>query len=216
MLLEVKNLYKKYDNDYVLKNISFNIEKGKFFSIVGKSGIGKSTIAKILIGIEKKDSGTILFEGKDLSQRKIEDIQMIFQDPYSSLNEKMTVYELLSEPLIVNSYKNINKKVNEMLEFINMSDFKNRYPNSLSGGQRQRIVVACALILKPKLVICDEPLSALDLSTQNQIVKLLQRFNKEYKTSFIFISHDTDLVEYLSDNIFYLGGKNYESKNKQS
>lgn len=211
MLLEVKNVSKKYNNRYILKDVSFSIKKGEFFSIVGKSGIGKSTLAKIIMGIISKDSGTILFEGKDISKRNITDIQMIFQDPYSSLNEAMTVYEIIAEPLIVNNIPDVEKKVFEMLELLGISQLKDKYPDNLSGGQRQRVVVGAAMITKPKLIICDEPLSALDLSIQNQIVKLLQFFKQKYNTSYIFISHDIELVTCISDKIYEIGGK-YDKK----
>lgn len=211
MLLEVKNVSKKYNDRYILKDVSFSIKKGEFFSIVGKSGIGKSTLAKIIMGIISKDSGTILFEGKDISKRNITDIQMIFQDPYSSLNEAMTVYEIIAEPLIVNNIPDVEKKVFEMLELLGISQLKDKYPDNLSGGQRQRVVVGAAMITKPKLIICDEPLSALDLSIQNQIVKLLQFFKQKYNTSYIFISHDIELVTCISDKIYEIGGK-YDKK----
>ncbi len=207
MLLEIKNLSKKFDNEYIFKNVSFSIEKGEIFSIIGKSGIGKSTIAEIIMGIEKKDNGEIIFEGKDISKRKITDIQMIFQDPYTSLNEAMTVTDILKEPLIVNNIENADEKVDNMLKILLLEDFKDKYPSDLSGGQRQRVVVGAAMISNPKLIICDEPLSALDLSTQEQIISLIKFFNKNFFTSFIFISHDINLVKHISDKIFTLDRK---------
>lgn len=208
MILEVKNISKKYDNENIFSNISFNVKKGEIFSIVGRSGIGKSTIAKIIIGIKKADSGSILFLSKPLEKRKISDIQMIFQDPYSALNESMTVYEILSEPLIVNGKKNINENVLQMLEFLKLTDFKDKYPYELSGGQRQRVIVGAAMILKPELVICDEPIASLDLTIQEQILDLIKFFNKKYGTTFIFISHDMQIVKHISNTIYYMEEKN--------
>ncbi len=208
MILEVKNISKKYDNENIFSNISFNVKKGEIFSIVGRSGIGKSTIAKIIMGIKKADSGSILFLSKPLEKRKISDIQMIFQDPYSALNESMTVYEILSEPLIVNGKKNINENVLQMLEFLKLTDFKDKYPYELSGGQRQRVIVGAAMILKPELVICDEPIASLDLTIQEQILDLIKFFNKKYGTTFIFISHDMQIVKHISNTIYYMEEKN--------
>ncbi len=208
MILEVKNISKKYDNENIFSNISFNVKKGEIFSIVGRSGIGKSTIAKIIMGIKKADSGSILFLSKPLKKRKISDIQMIFQDPYSALNESMTVYEILSEPLIVNGKKNINENVLQMLEFLKLTDFKDKYPYELSGGQRQRVIVGAAMILKPELVICDEPIASLDLTIQEQILDLIKFFNKKYGTTFIFISHDMQIVKHISNTIYYMEEKN--------
>ncbi|WP_082680482.1 ABC transporter ATP-binding protein [Oceanivirga salmonicida] len=204
MLLEIKNLSKKFNNEYIFENVSFNVKKGEIFSIIGKSGIGKSTIAKIIMGIEKKDGGEIIFENKDISERKIIDIQMIFQDPYTSLNEAITVENILKEPLIVNNIENIDEKVDDMLKILLLEDYKNKYPTDLSGGQRQRVVVGAAMISNPKLIICDEPLSALDLSTQEQIINLIKFFNKNFFTTFIFISHDINLVKHISDRVFTL------------
>ena len=202
MILKLENVSKKYNDKYIFSNISFEVKKGEIFAIIGKSGIGKSTLAKIIIGITKATTGNILFEGKDISKRKISDIQMIFQDPYGSLNEKMKVKDILKEPLIVNNEKNIDQKVDEMLSFLGMSDYKEKYPFELSGGQRQRVVVGAAMILKPKLVICDEPLASLDLTIQEQIIDLIKFFNKKYSTSYIFISHNLVTVNNISNNIF--------------
>ena len=133
---------------------------------------------------------------------------MIFQDPYSALNESMTVYEILSEPLIVNGKKNINENVLQMLEFLKLTDFKDKYPYELSGGQRQRVIVGAAMILKPELVICDEPIASLDLTIQEQILDLIKFFNKKYGTTFIFISHDMQIVKHISNTIYYMEEKN--------
>lgn len=216
MILKVENLSKEYvkgcffskEKKEVLKNISFEVKEGEIFSIIGQSGVGKSTIGKIILGIEKESSGKILFLGKKLVEREKRDIQMVFQDPYSSLNAAMKVKDILAEPLKANEEKNrneISKKVKDILEKVGLGEeFENKYPNELSGGQRQRIVIGCAMILKPKLVVCDEPVASLDLGVQKQILDLIKKFNKEYGTTFIFISHDLGVVYNISDRVMVL------------
>lgn len=216
MILKVENLSKEYvkgcffskEKKEVLKNISFEVKEGEIFSIIGQSGVGKSTIGKIILGIEKESPGKILFLGKKLVEREKRDIQMVFQDPYSSLNAAMKVKDILAEPLKANGEKNrneISKKVKDILEKVGLGEeFENKYPNELSGGQRQRIVIGCAMILKPKLVVCDEPVASLDLGVQKQILDLIKKFNKEYGTTFIFISHDLGVVYNISDRVMVL------------
>ena len=216
MILKVENLSKEYvkgcffskEKKEVLKNISFEVKEGDIFSIIGQSGVGKSTIGKIILGIEKESFGKILFLGKKLVEREKRDIQMVFQDPYSSLNAAMKVKDILAEPLKANGEKNrneISKKVKDILEKVGLGEeFENKYPNELSGGQRQRIVIGCAMILKPKLVVCDEPVASLDLGVQKQILDLIKKFNKEYGTTFIFISHDLGVVYNISDRVMVL------------
>lgn len=216
MILKVENLSKEYvkgcffskEKKEVLKNISFEVKEGEIFSIIGQSGVGKSTIGKIILGIEKESSEKILFLGKKLVEREKRDIQMVFQDPYSSLNAAMKVKDILAEPLKANGEKNrneISKKVKDILEKVGLGEeFENKYPNELSGGQRQRIVIGCAMILKPKLVVCDEPVASLDLGVQKQILDLIKKFNKEYGTTFIFISHDLGVVYNISDRVMVL------------
>ena len=216
MILKVENLSKEYvkgcffskEKKEVLKNISFEVKGGEIFSIIGQSGVGKSTIGKIILGIEKESFGKILFLGKKLVEREKRDIQMVFQDPYSSLNAAMKVKDILAEPLKANEEKNrneISKKVKDILEKVGLGEeFENKYPNELSGGQRQRIVIGCAMILKPKLVVCDEPVASLDLGVQKQILDLIKKFNKEYGTTFIFISHDLGVVYNISDRVMVL------------
>ena len=216
MILKVENLSKEYvkgcffskEKKEVLKNISFEVKEGEIFSIIGQSGVGKSTIGKIILGIEKESSGKILFLGKKLVEREKRDIQMVFQDPYSSLNAAMKVKDILAEPLKANGEKNrneISNKVKDILEKVGLGEeFENKYPNELSGGQRQRIVIGCAMILKPKLVVCDEPVASLDLGVQKQILDLIKKFNKEYGTTFIFISHDLGVVYNISDRVMVL------------
>lgn len=216
MILKVENLSKVYEKKsffskekkVVLKNISFQVKTGEIFSIIGQSGVGKSTIGKIILGIEKESSGQVTFLDKSLDKREKRDIQMIFQDPYSSLNPAMKIKDILAEPLKANGEKDkvvIKEKVQTILKEIDLSeDYLDKYPNELSGGQRQRVVIGCAMILKPKLVVCDEPVASLDLAIQKQILNLIKKFNREYRTTFIFISHDLGVVYNVSDRVMVL------------
>ena len=216
MFLQVKNLTKSYrigsffskEKKEILKNISFDVKEGEIFSIVGQSGAGKSTIGKILLGIEKEDSGEIVFLGRPLEKRKVQEIQMVFQDPYSSLNPAMKIGSILEEPLKVNGVKDKNerrRRVKAMLKEIGLDEnSEDKYPSELSGGQRQRVVIGAAMILNPKLVVCDEPVASLDLSIQNQILNLIRKFNREHRTTFIFISHDLGVVYNISDRVLLL------------
>lgn len=216
MFLQVKNLTKSYrigsffskEKKEILKNISFDVKEGEIFSIVGQSGAGKSTIGKILLGIEKEDSGEIVFLNRPLEKRKVQEIQMVFQDPYSSLNPAMKIGSILEEPLKVNDVKDKDerrRRVKAMLKEIGLDEnSEDKYPSELSGGQRQRVVIGAAMILNPKLVVCDEPVASLDLSIQNQILNLIRKFNREYRTTFIFISHDLGVVYNISDRVLLL------------
>lgn len=216
MFLQVKNLTKSYrigsffskEKKEILKNISFDVKEGEIFSIVGQSGAGKSTIGKILLGIEKEDSGEIVFLGRPLEKRKVQEIQMVFQDPYSSLNPAMKIGSILEESLKVNGVKDKDerrRRVKAMLKEIGLDEnSEDKYPSELSGGQRQRVVIGAAMILNPKLVVCDEPVASLDLSIQNQILNLIRKFNREYRTTFIFISHDLGVVYNISDRVLLL------------
>lgn len=171
MFLQVKNLTKSYrigsffskEKKEILKNISFDVKEGEIFSIVGQSGAGKSTIGKILLGIEKEDSGEIVFLGRPLEKRKVQEIQMVFQDPYSSLNPAMKIGSILEEPLKVNGVKDKDerrRRVKAILKEIGLDEnSEDKYPSELSGGQRQRVVIGAAMILNPKLVVCDEPVA---------------------------------------------------------
>lgn len=216
MILSIKNLSKIYEKKSflssekkeVLKNINFEVEKGEIFSIIGQSGVGKSTIGKIILGIEKETSGSIEFLGKPLLKREKKDIQMVFQDPYSSLNPAMKIEDILAEPLKANGEsdrKEIKNKIKIILKEIGLAEeYMYKYPNELSGGQRQRVVIGCAMILKPKLVVCDEPVASLDLGVQKQILDLIKKFNREYGITFIFISHDLGVVYNISDRVMLL------------
>ncbi|WP_313801979.1 oligopeptide/dipeptide ABC transporter ATP-binding protein [Cytobacillus sp.] len=223
-LLEVKNLKKHFTlgKDRVLKavdGVSFHIKKGETFGIVGESGCGKSTAGRTIIGLYDRTEGEVIFEGEDVHkmtgkerfafQRKM---QMIFQDPYASLNPRSTVREIISEPMEVHGLypdkKERLERVYQLLEDVGLNrDHANRYPHEFSGGQRQRIGIARALSLDPECIIADEPISALDVSVQAQVVNLLKDLQKRKGLTFLFIAHDLSMVKHISDRIgvMYLG-----------
>ena len=208
MLLTVENLSKEYIKKKTLNNVSFSMEKGEILGMLGKSGAGKSTIGKILLQLSRPTTGTILFEGKALSEVPRRDIQAIFQDPYSALNPSLKIGEILEEPLIANgkfTKEERRKKVEETLVKVGLleSDY-DKYPEELSGGQQQRVCIAGAIILSPKLIICDEPIASLDLAIQVQILDLIQKINQEEGISFIFITHNLPAVYRIADRILLL------------
>ena len=208
MLLTVENLSKEYIKKKTLNNVSFSMEKGEILGMLGKSGAGKSTIGKILLQLSRPTTGTILFEGKVLSEVPRRDIQAIFQDPYSALNPSLKIGEILEEPLIANgkfTKEERRKKVEETLVKVGLleSDYE-KYPEELSGGQQQRVCIAGAIILSPKLIICDEPIASLDLAIQVQILDLIQKINQEEGISFIFITHNLPAVYRIADRILLL------------
>lgn len=209
MLLTVENLTKVYVKKKILNNVSFSLKKGEILGVLGKSGAGKSTIGKILLQLSIPTTGTILFEGKALSEVPRRDIQAIFQDPYSALNPSLKIGEILEEPLIANGVfqnkKERRKKVEETLVKVGLleSDYE-KYPEELSGGQQQRVCIAGAIILSPKLIICDEPIASLDLAIQVQILDLIQKINQEEGISFIFITHNLPAVYRIADRILLL------------
>ena len=201
-----------------LRDVSIRLEPGSFTSLVGESGCGKSTTGKLIDHLITPDTGEIWFEGKDISKisdnemRPLRsDIQMVFQDPYGSLNPRMKVQDLIGEPLLIHTNMTAGerlKKVHELLGVVGLSpSHGERYPHEFSGGQRQRIGIARALTVQPKLIIADEPVSALDVSIQAQVLNLLQNLQKEYNLTYLFISHDLSVVEMISDRIgvMYLG-----------
>jgi len=221
-LLEIKDLSVDYAGGNklfgkatpfrALKNINLALEKGKTLGIVGESGCGKSTLAKTIIRLLEPTSGQIIFEGTDITKLRgaslknyRRQIAMIFQDPADSLNPKMKIEKILAEPLEIHGVKNREGRVRELMGLVGLPEaFLERYPHELSGGQRQRVGIARALALEPKLVICDEPVSALDLSIQSQIINLLLTLQNKLGLSFIFISHDLRLVRHFSDRIAVL------------
>ena len=198
--------------------VSFEVSKGQTLGLVGESGCGKSTVGRTLMRLEEPTSGSVHFEGNDLARASAQamfglrrDIQMIFQDPYSSLNPRMTAGEIVREPLVVHSVGSKTEqlaRVRGLFETVGLSaEMMARYPSEFSGGQRQRVGVARALALGPKLVIADEPVSALDVSVQSQVLNLMLRLQRELDLTYIFISHDLSVVEHVSDTvaIMYLG-----------
>ena len=203
---------------HAVNNVSFDVFEGETFSIVGESGCGKSTTGRLINHLLTPDSGEIWFMGKEISRisqdamrplRK--DMQMIFQDPAGSLDPRMRVAELIEEPLLIHTDMSAGERmkvVNELLGIVGLSaKHAKRYPHEFSGGQKQRIGIARALTVNPKLVIADEPISALDVSIQAQVLNLLHRLQEEYRLTYVFISHDLSVVEMISDRIavMYLG-----------
>lgn len=207
-----KGLFQKPTIIKAVNGVDFQVNKGEVFSIVGESGCGKSTTAKLLMTIEEPTAGEIFFEGKDITKFNSEElkayrkkVQIIFQDPYSSLNPRWNVGKIIAEPLKLNSdlsAKEIKKEVLAIMQKVGLQeDWYERYPHQFSGGQRQRIGIARALILKPEVIICDEPVSALDVSIQAQVLNLLLDLQEEFNLTYIFISHDLGVVEHISDRI---------------
>lgn len=222
-ILEVKNL-KKYFNTpggmlHAVDDISFQIDKGKTLGIVGESGCGKSTTGRLIASLLKPTAGEIYFEGNNIFKYKKSqikqlrnDIQLIFQDPFSSLNPRRSLSETIEEPFIIQKIfktkKEREKRVSELMNLVGLSErLINAYPHELDGGRRQRIGIARALALNPKLIICDEPVSALDVSIQAQILNLLKELQRELSLTYIFITHDLSVVRHFSDDIavMYLG-----------
>src|SRR5690625_2220904 len=228
-LLEVKNVSKHFEigsgllkgsKQYLkaVNDISFAVNSDETLGIVGESGSGKSTLASLIMALHSPTEGSIYFDGVNLNEisrsalrKKRADIQMVFQDPYSSLNPRMKVFDIIAEPLKTHgiaSGKELTKRVYQLLEDVGLdASHANRFPHEFSGGQRQRIGIARALSLRPKLVICDEPVSALDVSVQAQILNLLKQLQREYGLTYIFIAHGLPSVKYVSDRIavMYLG-----------
>ena len=201
---------------HAVEDVSLTVRRGETLGIVGESGCGKSTTARLIVRLLEPTGGKVVFDGRDIthtSQRALrpvrQEMQMIFQDPYSSLNPRKSIGQIIAEPFkIHHTEKDARTRVRELLERVGLSpEHYNRYPHEFSGGQRQRIGVARALALQPKLIVCDEPVSALDVSVQAQILNLLKGLQREFHLTFVFISHDLSVIRQVSDRIavMYLG-----------
>lgn len=225
-LVQIKNL-KQYYNEgspnevKAVDDVSFNILPGETFGLVGESGSGKSTIGRAIVNLFSPTAGDIIFEGESSKERQSrqsrlafnKEVQMIFQDPYASLNPRMKVNDIIAEGLevhqLVRNAKERQERVYELLESVGLNkDHATRYPYEFSGGQRQRIGIARALAVEPKFIVCDEPISALDVSIQSQIINLLDELQAKHNLTYLFIAHDLSMVKYFSDRI----GMMYQGK----
>ena len=235
ILLKASNITKSYTQKkflkkfvkIVLNDVSLSLEQGKCLGIIGESGSGKSTLGRIITGIEKADSGVVEFEGKNIHQKENRnvknDISIVFQNYVSSVNPRFSVAQIIAEPLIISFQVNKNKidkkkiddEVKKLIKIVGLSEeFLERFPNELSGGQLQRVCIARAIVTKPKFILLDEAVSSLDVSTQVEILDLLQKLKKEYNLSYIFITHDLLTITYICDSvIFFKDGKIEEKIN---
>lgn len=218
-LLEVENLCKSLGGQPVVRSVSFSVDEARTLGIVGESGSGKTTLVRSILRAIDPDSGTVRYRSRDgwqdlhgLDRRSLlplrREIQMIFQDPYASLNPRMTVQELLEEPLVIHRLgdrRSRRQRVRAMLQRVNLEpDVASRFPHAFSGGQRQRIGIARALILEPRLVVCDESVSALDVSVQAQILDLLQTLQQELGLTYLFVAHDLGVVREFCDDVLVM------------
>jgi phosphonate C-P lyase system protein PhnK len=218
-LLEVRGLGKAFDGVPALADVSFDLERSKTLGVVGESGSGKTTLARCILRALDADCGSVRFAGThgwvdlhSMPEKALiplrREIQMIFQDPYSSLNPRMTVREIIEEPLLIHGQGNRQvrlRAVAEMLERVQLEpDAMTRYPHAFSGGQRQRISIARSLILRPRLVVCDEAVSALDVSVRAQIINLLEDLQAEFGLTYLFIAHDLSVVRHICDSVLVM------------
>lgn len=229
-LLKVEHLSKEFPTENGLlsskfskrvsavNDVSFEIHDGETLGLVGESGCGKSTTGRAIMRLDPPTSGKVYFKGRDmseLSKKELREVRgeltMIFQDPYSSLNPRMTIGEIITEPMVIHNIgtkEEQEAKARELLDVVGLNpEHINRFPHEFSGGQRQRVGIARAFALQPKLIICDEPVSALDVSIQSQVLNLLQDLQKKYGTAYLFIAHDLSVVQHISDRVavMYLG-----------
>ena len=230
-LLKVEHLHKEFPTGSgfmggkfskkvvsAVNDLSFEIRVGETFGLVGESGCGKSTTGRAIMHLDPPTSGKVYFEGRDISKMNKKELkamrremQFIFQDPYASLNPRMTIGEIISEPMVIHGIGTPEERierVRELLDVVGLNpEHINRYPHEFSGGQRQRVGIARSFILRPKLIICDEPVSALDVSIQAQVLNLLKDLQKQYGTAYLFIAHDLSVVQHISDRVavMYLG-----------
>lgn len=229
-LLEVKNLTKAFPikggilgrtvgQVRAVNSVSLNIERGETLGLVGESGCGKSTLGRAILRLHEPSSGQVLFDGQDVTAMNRHDLkamrrkmQMIFQDPYASLNPRMTVGKILAEPMVIHHLAKTEgdqlRRIYKLLDLVQLPrDAVNKYPHEFSGGQRQRICIARALAVEPEFIVCDEPVSALDVSVQAQIINLLMDLQRELKLTYLFIAHDLKVVEFISKRVavMYLG-----------
>ena len=229
ILLKVLNIKKSYTQKkflkksvkIVLNDVSLSLEQAKGVGIIGERGSGKSTLGRIITGIEKADSGVVEFEGKNIHQKENRnvknDVSIVFQNYVSSVNPRFSVAQIIAEPLIIGSQVNkskidknkIDEEVKKLIKIVGLSEeFLERFPHELSGGQLQRVCIARAIVTKPKFILLDEAVSSLDVSTQVEILDLLQKLKKEYNLSYVFITHDLLTITYICDSvIFFKDGK---------
>lgn len=219
VLLEVNGLSKSFGGVVAVDDVSFSLNSSETLGIVGESGSGKTTLARCVLRAIDPDAGTVRFNGKQgqydlhsLSERELiplrQEMQMVFQDPFSSLNPRMTVQEILEEPLIIHDIGDRTSRREAVLDILSRvqleQDALTRYPHAFSGGQRQRIGIARALVLRPKLIVCDESVSALDVSVQAQIINLLEDLQDELGLTYLFVAHDLSVVHHICDRILVM------------
>lgn len=231
-IVEIRNLEKYFNTPkgvvHAVDGVSMKIERGKTMGVVGESGCGKSTLGRTIIHLQESTGGKIFFEGNDITNvnkrelRKLrENMQIIFQDPYASLDPRMTVEEILKEPLLISGRfgkSELDKEVTKLMDLVGISKrLRMAYPHEMDGGRRQRVGIGRAFALNPKFIVCDEPVSALDVSIQAQVLNLLHNLQKEFGLAFMFVTHDMSVVRHISDDIsvMYLGQLVETSRSKE-